>query len=89
MASFEDSLIGNDDFDPKVANDALIRSITKEPLPDELEPHMLNTRLARKLWEEPTNCRIDYKKGRAQNPRSEDEFVIRRNASAGTRAGSG
>ena len=55
---FEDSLIGDNDFNPRIATESLIRDVTKEPLPADLEPHMLNTRLARKLNEKPG--RIDY-----------------------------
>ena len=47
--AFEDSLIGSDDFDPRAATEALIRQTTTEPLPEVLDPRMLNTRLARKL----------------------------------------
>lgn len=51
---FDDSLIGNNDFDPRTATEDLIRRTSDEPLPDTLEPRMLNTRLARKLGREPT-----------------------------------
>jgi N12 class adenine-specific DNA methylase len=48
--AFEDSLIGNgDDFDPRAALDSLIRQQSAEPLPETLDPRMLNARLARKL----------------------------------------
>lgn len=47
--AFEDSLIGNNDFDPDSAVEDLIRRQAGEPLPDTLSPRMLNTRLARKL----------------------------------------
>ena len=47
---FDDALIGNgNDFDPRTAMESLIRQQSAEPLPDTLDPRMLNTRLARKL----------------------------------------
>lgn len=45
---FDDSLIGNNDFDPRTATEDLIRRVTPDA-PDTLEPRALTTRLARKL----------------------------------------
>ena len=50
---FDDSLIGSNDFDPRTATEDLIRRTSDEPLPDTLDPRMLNTRLARKLGRAP------------------------------------
>jgi hypothetical protein len=47
--AFDDALIGSNDFDPRTATEDLIRQQAGEPLPDVLDPRMLNTRLARKL----------------------------------------
>ena len=51
--AFEDSLIGNSDFDPSVATQDLIRQVSDEPLPANLEIRDLNTRLARKINAKP------------------------------------
>jgi N12 class adenine-specific DNA methylase len=51
--AFSDSMIGSNDFDPQAATEDLIRQVSG-PLPATLDPKMLNTRLGRKLGEEPT-----------------------------------
>jgi hypothetical protein len=55
--AFDDSLIGSDDFDPRTATEDLIRQQSAEPLPETLDPRMLNTRLARKLGQPPPRQR--------------------------------
>ena len=47
--AFEDSLIGNNDFDPRTATEDLIRHVSDQPLPSTLDIRDLNTRLARKI----------------------------------------
>ena len=48
--AFEDSLIGNSDFDPQSATEDLIRHVSDEPLPANLDIRDLNTRsFARKI----------------------------------------
>jgi hypothetical protein len=50
--AFDDALIGSDDFDPRTAQDDLIRQqAAPSSLPVVLDPHTLATRLARKLNE--------------------------------------
>src|SRR5688500_5538490 len=51
--AFENSLIGDDDFDPVAAQEELLRRQMGEPLPATLEPRDLNTRQLRKLGRSP------------------------------------
>lgn len=57
--AFDDALIGTDDFDPATATEDLIRRTAGGPLPPTLSPNMLNTRLARKLGQEPPAPKLE------------------------------
>lgn len=64
---FEDSLIGNNDFDPRAATESLIRQMSDIPPGGPVDVRALNTRLARKLGQ-PTPAPIEEPEPEQKGP---------------------